>query len=56
VQIYDLETWMWKNHRIRIRGGGPSKIRFAPGYYVQKPEIDTFLAKYDDYRKTALHS
>jgi selenocysteine lyase/cysteine desulfurase len=56
VQIYDLETWMWKNHRIRIRGGGPSKIRFAPGYYVQRAEIDTFLAKYDDYRKTALHS
>lgn len=56
VQIYDLETWMWKNHRIRIRGGGPSKIRFAPGYYVQKSEIDTFLAKYDEYRKTVPRS
>ena len=53
IQIYDLENWMWKNHRIRIRGGGPSKIRFAAPYYVQKPEIDTFMAKFDEYKKTA---
>lgn len=51
VQIGDLETWMWKNHRIRIRGGAPSKIRMAPGYYVQMKDIDAFLAKYDEYRK-----
>lgn len=53
VQIGDLETWMWKNHRIRIRGGAPSKLRMAPGYYVQKKDIDTFLEKYDEYRKKA---
>ena len=53
VQITDLEKWMWTKHRIRIRGGAPSKIRMAPGYYVQKKEIDTFLARYDEYRKRA---
>jgi acetylornithine/succinyldiaminopimelate/putrescine aminotransferase len=53
IKIYDLETAMWKNHRIRIRGGAPSKIRFAPGYYVQKAEIDTFLARFDDYKKNS---
>lgn len=52
VKIGDLETWMWKNHRIRIRGGAPSKIRMAAGYYVQKKDIDTFLEKYDEYRKS----
>jgi selenocysteine lyase/cysteine desulfurase len=56
VQIYDLENWLWKNHRIRIRGGGPSKIRMATAYYVQKKDIDQFLAKYDEYKKTGIRS
>ena len=56
VQIYDLENWMWKNHRIRIRGGAPSKIRMATAYYVQKKDIDRFLAKFDAYKKTVAHS
>src|SRR6202158_4735379 len=24
IQIYELENWMWKTKKIRIRGGGPS--------------------------------
>ncbi len=56
VQVGDLEMWMWKNHRIRIRGGAPSKIRMAAGYYVQKKDMDQFLSKYDEYRKAVPHS
>lgn len=52
VPMPELETWMWKTHRIRIRGGAPNKIRMAPGYYVTKPDADKFLAAFDEYRKT----
>src|ERR1700720_203896 len=27
IQRMELETWMWKMHKIRIRGGEPSKLR-----------------------------
>ncbi|HEU5402462.1 MAG TPA: aminotransferase class V-fold PLP-dependent enzyme, partial [Terriglobales bacterium] len=56
VQVPEMETWMWKNHRIRIRGGAPSKIRMAAGYYVQKNEMDKFLSAYDEYRKSVVRS
>lgn len=52
IQIYELEAAMWKNHRIRIRGGAPSKIRLATAYYVQKADVDRFFEKYDEYKKT----
>ena len=47
----DLENWMWKQHKIRIRGGEPSKLRLSTPYYLQKKDIDRFLEKFDDYRK-----
>ena len=47
----DLEHWMWKTHKIRIRGGDPHKLRLSTPYYLQKREIDRFLDKFDDYRK-----
>ena len=50
LQMMDFENWIWKRHRIRIRGGAPSKLRFAAGYYVGKPEVDRFLAALDEYR------
>ena len=53
VQMPDFETWVWKNHRIRIRGGAPSKLRFAAGYYVSPKEVDRFLEAYDRYRAKA---
>jgi isopenicillin-N epimerase len=52
VQTMDFETWVWKNHRIRIRGGAPSKLRFAAGYYVSVKEVDRFLDAFDQYRAT----
>jgi isopenicillin-N epimerase len=47
----DLEKWMWATHKIRIRGGEPSKLRLSTPYYLQKEEIDRFLDKFDEYRK-----
>jgi isopenicillin-N epimerase len=47
----DLETWMWKTHRIRIRGGDPNKLRLSTPYYLQKKEIDRFLEKFDQYKR-----
>jgi isopenicillin-N epimerase len=51
IQRMDLENWMWKAHKIRIRGGEPSKLRLSTPYYLQKKEIDRFLEKFDEYEK-----
>ena len=49
--IHELETAMWKQHKIRIRGGEPYKIRLSTPYYLQKADLDRFLEKYDEYKK-----
>jgi isopenicillin-N epimerase len=46
------ELWMWKQKKIRIRGGVPSKIRLSTPYYLLKKDIDRFLAAADEYRNT----
>ena len=46
----DLENWMWKTHKIRIRGGDPHKLRLSTPYYLQKKDIDRFLEKFDEYK------
>jgi selenocysteine lyase/cysteine desulfurase len=51
IQILEIETWMWQNKKIRIRGGGPSKIRLSTPYYLLRKDVDRFLAAYDEYRK-----
>jgi isopenicillin-N epimerase len=50
IQIMELETWMWQNKKIRIRGGGPSKIRLSTPYYLLRKDVDRYLAAYDEYR------
>jgi selenocysteine lyase/cysteine desulfurase len=50
IQIMELETWMWQNKKIRIRGGGPSKIRLSTPYYLSRKDVDRYLAAYDEYR------
>ncbi|HTZ97731.1 MAG TPA: aminotransferase class V-fold PLP-dependent enzyme [Terriglobales bacterium] len=52
IKRMDLENWMWKQYKIRIRGGEPSKLRLSTPYYLSKAEIDRFLEKFDEYRKT----
>lgn len=51
VLISELEMWMWKQKKIRIRGGGPSKIRLSTPYYLLKPDVDRYLAAYDEYKR-----
>lgn len=51
VQRMELEKWMWFTHKIRIRGGEPSKLRLSTPYYLQKAEIDRFLDKFDEFRR-----
>ena len=46
----DLETWLWKQHKIRIRGGDPSRLRLSTPYYVLRKDIDRYLAAFDEYR------
>ena len=52
IQRMKLEDWMWKTQKIRIRGGEPSKLRLSTPYYLQKGDIDRFLAAFDEYKKT----
>ena len=52
IQRMALENWMWKTQKIRIRGGEPSKLRLSTPYYLQRKDIDRFLAAYDQYKKT----
>ncbi|MGB0013777.1 MAG: aminotransferase class V-fold PLP-dependent enzyme [Candidatus Sulfotelmatobacter sp.] len=51
VPRMDLENWMWKTHKIRIRGGDPNKLRLSTPYYVQKKDVDRFLEKFDEYKR-----
>lgn len=46
------ELWMWKQKKIRIRGGLPSKVRLSTPYYLRKKDIDRFLLACDEYRDT----
>ena len=49
----DCENTLWKQYKIRIRGGDPSKIRLSTPYYLSKADIHRFLEKFDEYRKSA---
>jgi isopenicillin-N epimerase len=53
IQRMDLENWMWKTYKIRIRGGEPSKLRLSTPYYLQKKDLDRFLEKFDEYKRRA---
>ena len=52
IKRMELENWMWTRHKIRIRGGEPSKLRLSTPYYLRRKDIDRFLEKYDEYRRT----
>ncbi|HXM93209.1 MAG TPA: aminotransferase class V-fold PLP-dependent enzyme [Candidatus Dormibacteraeota bacterium] len=52
IQRVDLEKWLWKEKKIRIRGGDPSKLRLSTPYFVLRRDVDRFLAAYDEYRRT----
>jgi len=43
---------MWKQKRIRIRGGLPSKVRLSTPYYLLKKDVERFLEACGEYRDT----
>jgi isopenicillin-N epimerase len=51
VPRMDLENWLWKEKKIRIRGGDPNKLRLSTPYYLLKKDIDRYLAAFDEYRR-----
>lgn len=51
VPRMDLENWLWKERKIRIRGGDPNKLRLSTPYYLLKKDIDRYLAAFDEYRR-----
>jgi len=51
IQITEIENWMWKTKKIRIRGGGPSKIRLSTPYYLLHKDVVRYLEAYDEYRR-----
>lgn len=51
VPRLDLENWLWHTYKIRIRGADPNKLRLSTPYYIQKKDIDRFLAKFDEYKR-----
>src|SRR5215472_1745 len=51
IQRMQLEEWLWKTKKIRIRGGEPSKLRLSTPYYLRKKDIDAFLVAFDEYKR-----
>jgi isopenicillin-N epimerase len=47
----DCENTLWKQYKIRIRGGDPSKLRLSTPYYLSKADLNRFLDRFDEYRK-----
>jgi len=47
----DLENWLWKEKKIRIRGGDPNKLRLSTPHYLSRQDIDRFLDGFDEYKK-----
>ncbi len=47
----ELEHWLWKEKKIRIRGAEPNKLRLSTPYYISKQDIDRFLDAFDEFRK-----
>ena len=50
LKIPDTENWLWKEKKVRIRGGAPSKIRLSTPYFVWRKDVDRFLASFDEYK------
>ncbi len=52
IKVVELENWLWKAHKVRIRGGAPSRLRVSTPYYLSRADLDRFLEKFDEYRKS----
>ena len=45
----ELENWMWKEKKIRVRGADPHKLRLSTPYYLSRADIDRFLGAFDEF-------
>jgi len=52
LRMPDAELWLWKEKKVRIRGGAPSKIRLSTPYYLLHKDVDRYLSAYDEYRRS----
>ena len=50
IKRMELENWLWKTKKIRIRGGEPSKLRLSTPYYLMKADVDRYLAAFDEFK------
>lgn len=48
----EIEGALWQRHRIRIRGGDPSRLRISTHYYTSYAELDRFVEKLEEVLKT----
>jgi isopenicillin-N epimerase len=51
VPRMELENWLWKTHRVRIRGGEPNKLRLSTPYYLQRKDVERFLAGFEEFKR-----
>lgn len=51
VSRIELQDWLWTKHKVRVRGGDPSKLRLSTPYFMSKTDIDRFLDLFDQFRK-----
>lgn len=47
----EMEQWMWRQKKIRIRGGEPSKLRLSTPYYLLPSDMDRFFAAFDEFKR-----
>jgi selenocysteine lyase/cysteine desulfurase len=52
IQRMPLENWLWKEKKIRIRGGEPSKLRLSTPYFLLPKDVDRFLSAFDEYKSS----
>lgn len=52
IEIMDIERALWARHRIRIRGGAPYKIRLSTPYWLQRSDMERFLDKFDEFKRS----
>jgi selenocysteine lyase/cysteine desulfurase len=50
IQRMPLENWLWREKKIRIRGGEPSKLRLSTPYFLLYKDVDRFLSAFDEYK------
>lgn len=49
LQRMELQRWMYAQHRIRIRGTSPTRLRLSTHIYHSFADLDRFLAAFTDY-------